>query len=250
MKRLMTLCLAGGLLAGCLAGRPARPEKAAIKAQPIDVVLCLDTSNSMDGLIDSAKTQAVGHRQRPGQGQADARPARGPVQLRQRRLRRQDRLGPQGARPDHRPRRGLPEALRPDDQRRHRVRRPRLPRRPRSSEVVRGPRALQDDLRLRQRAGRRRTRRSSCKPLAEKAGARASSSTRSTAAPADHAEAERLAGVRRSWPGPVRQHRPADRHRGRSPRRSTRSWPSWASKLNTTYVAYGKAERRRRPRTR
>src|SRR5256886_16831660 len=34
---------------------PAFAEAPAERAKPVDVVLCLDTSNSMDGLIDSAK---------------------------------------------------------------------------------------------------------------------------------------------------------------------------------------------------
>src|SRR5436305_9552436 len=41
------------LLAAAAAAAAAPP--AADSAKPVDVVLCLDTSNSMDGLIDSAK---------------------------------------------------------------------------------------------------------------------------------------------------------------------------------------------------
>src|SRR6185295_20119267 len=43
-------------LAVLLVVPPAQAEeKAPVKGQPIDVVICLDTSNSMDGLIASAK---------------------------------------------------------------------------------------------------------------------------------------------------------------------------------------------------
>ena len=83
------------------------------KTKPVDVVLCLDTSGSMDGLIDSAKRKLWDvvndlAKMEPtpslrvalysyGNNTYDAG----------------QRLGPQGSRPDDRPRRGLQAAQRP-----------------------------------------------------------------------------------------------------------------------------------------
>lgn len=57
MSRTITSLLATGLLmlGLILPAQAAAPEKAAV--QNIDLAICLDTSNSMDGLINSAKTK-------------------------------------------------------------------------------------------------------------------------------------------------------------------------------------------------
>jgi hypothetical protein len=51
----MSRCIAFFAVAAALVGQPLIASEIAPVAKPIDVVVCLDTSNSMDGLIASAK---------------------------------------------------------------------------------------------------------------------------------------------------------------------------------------------------
>ena len=59
----------------------------------VDIAICLDTSGSMDGLIESAKQKIMGYRQRTGAGQAKTQAARSVISLWQRRPEQRNRLG-------------------------------------------------------------------------------------------------------------------------------------------------------------
>ena len=85
----MTLC--SRFLAFALALGVALPLKGAdepkpkpAEGKPIDLVLCLDVSGSMDGLIDSAKLRLWDIVNETGPHQADPEPPRRAVQLRRR----------------------------------------------------------------------------------------------------------------------------------------------------------------------
>ena len=123
------------------------------KPKAIDLVVCLDVSGSMNGLIDSAKIKlwdVVNElaKVKPTPNLRVALYSYGSPQYG-----RGVRLRPQGDRPDHGPRRGVRQAQRAADQRRRGVRRPRHPDGAEGAEVDRRGRRPEAGLRLRQRAG-------------------------------------------------------------------------------------------------
>ena len=134
------------------ASLPAAPPAA--KPKPVDVVLCLDTSNSMDGLIDSAKRKlwAIVNDLAKIEPTPTLRVALYSYG--------NDSYDPKTGwvRKDLDLTSDLDEVYKKlfalTTKRRHRVRRPRQPRRPRRPQVDRRQGRPEDHVRLRQRAGR------------------------------------------------------------------------------------------------
>ena len=197
-------CFGAGLLAGSMvvASAMAEPAKVTITVEKsvaaddvkkppfhgqrpaVDVAILLDTSNSMDGLIDQAKSQLWTIVQQFAKAKKD-----GQTPVLRVALFEYGNTRPAGVRRLHSPSRAahrrsgqaLRIPVRPHDQRRRRVLRPGDRRGRHAARLVQGAERLQGDLHRRQRAVHPRAR-SIIASRASGRSRRASSSTRFTAA--------------------------------------------------------------------
>ena len=227
MKKQLTswLVLAGFLAFGLHATTP--PVQTA--GSRIQMAILLDTSGSMDGLIDQAALAHLEDRQRAGRGQEGrpgAAPAGGAVRIRPEQHSRRLRLPAPHRALERRPRPRIRGIVQAADQRRRGILRPVIRQRGPRAGMERAPRRPEADLHRRQRAvharddrlprllpGSHRPRHRRQHHFLRQLPGRA---------------ADRMEGRRRPGRRPVRGHRRRPTPRRRSaPRRTTRS-PAWA----------------------